>query len=544
MAEFGAIGVIIYTDPHEDGELQYEKPYPEGPGRHPSSVQRGSVQFLSQLPGDPSTPGYASKPGVNRSDTKDYIPSIPSLPISYRDALPFLKSLNGGSFCGSKLGEKWPGSLDGVEYCVENPKSKPTVNLVNEVEFVYTPIYNVIGRILGRLSQEIILGNHRDAWVYGAGDPSSGSAAFNAVIKSFGDLLQTGWRPLRTMVFASWDAEEYGLVGSTEWVEDHSEHLTKHALAYLNVDVGAVGDALNIAASPLLDNVLVQASKDVVANTGKTMYENWLNTSGKAEVGVLGSGSDFTGFLQLLGIASSDMGFSTRKAIYHCMVFLHGLTNLDHSNYDSFYWMETFGDPGWFHHQQIAQLWGLTALRLASSQIVPFNATNYTHKINSYLTTLESLLQETAGAADFESLRKHIQLDHLEDAIHDLTKCAHHLDSKANNLIRHPVDQRCYLGGLICMTRARTHEVERVNRAYLEFERGFVGKGLPGRPVYKHVIYAPGTWEGYAGLTFPSIREAIAEGRWDEAKEQVREISKLLKNGAPCRGLSRSGHCI
>jgi N-acetylated-alpha-linked acidic dipeptidase len=189
---------------------------------------------------------------------------------------------------------------------------------------VYTPIYNVIGRIPGRLAQEIILGNHRDAWVYGAGDPSSGSAAFNAVIKSFGDLLKTGWRPLRTMVFASWDAEEYGLVGSTEWVEDHSEHLTKHALAYLNVDVGAVGDALSIAASPLLDDVLVQASKDVVANTGKTMYENWLNTSGKAEVGVLGSGSDFTGFLQLLGIASSDMGFSTRKAIYHCTVSLYG----------------------------------------------------------------------------------------------------------------------------------------------------------------------------------------------------------------------------
>ena len=317
--EFGAIGVIIYSDPHEDGELQKEKPYPEGPGRHPSAVQRGSVQFLSKLPGDPSTPGYASKPGVNRSDTTEYIPSIPSLPISYRDAIPFLKSLNGGTLCGTELGDNWPGSLDGIDYCVENLTQKPTVNLINEVEFVYTPIYNVIGRIPGTLPQEIILGNHRDAWIYGAGDPTSGTAAFNAVLQSFSRLLKKGWKPHRTLVFASWDAEEYGLVGSTEWVEDHSKHLRENALAYLNVDVGAVGDALNVAASPLLDHVLVQATKDVVTNTGTTVYENWLNSSsGEATVGVLGSGSDFTGFLQLLGIASSDIGFSGRKAIYHC----------------------------------------------------------------------------------------------------------------------------------------------------------------------------------------------------------------------------------
>jgi N-acetylated-alpha-linked acidic dipeptidase len=207
--------------------------------------------------------------------------------------------------------------------------------------------------------------------------------------------------------------------------------------------------------------------------------------------------------------------------------------------------METFGDPGWFHHQQIAQLWGLTALRLASSQIVSFNATNYTNKIKSYLSTLESLLQETAGTTnDFETLKKHIRLDHLEDTIQDLTKYAHTLDSKANDIIHHPVHRNCYLSGLLCVSHPRTKEVDRVNKAYLEFERGFIGKGLPGRPVYKHVMYAPGMWEGYAGLTFPSIREAIAERRWDEAKEQVREISKLLKRGASSRELLELGHCI
>ena len=317
--EYGAIGVIIYSDPHEDGNLKNATPYPHGPGRHPSAVQRGSVQFLSKCPGDPSTPGCASKPGVNRTDPHAYIPSIPSLPISYRDALPFLKSLNGGKLCRSKVGDNWAGSLQGIDYCVESP-SKPIVNLINEVEFVYTPIYNVIGGIPGTSSEEVILGNHRDAWVYGAGDPSSGSAVLNSIAQAFGRLLSQSWKPHRTIILASWDAEEYGLVGSTEWVEDHAKHLTKNALAYLNVDVACVGDALSMASSPLLEDVLVQATKDVITNTGSTMYENWKNTSsGKAHVGVLGSGSDYTGFLQLLGIASSDMGFAPRTSVYQCI---------------------------------------------------------------------------------------------------------------------------------------------------------------------------------------------------------------------------------
>jgi N-acetylated-alpha-linked acidic dipeptidase len=281
-------------------------------------VQRGSVQFLSLCPGDPSTPGYASKPGVNRTDPHDYIPSIPSLPISFRDALPLLKSLNNGKFCGNSLGENWAGALEGVDYCVES-QNHPAVNLVNEVEFVYTPIYNVVGRIPGKTSQEVILGNHRDAWVYGAGDPSSGSAALNAVVKGFGRLVAEEWKPYRTLVFASWDAEEYGLVGSTEWVEDHANHLTKAVLAYLNVDVAAVGDALHIQASPLLDDVVMQATKDIVTDTGRTIHDNWKNTSNDhAEIGHLGSGSDYTAFLQLYGIASLDLGFRPRTAVYHC----------------------------------------------------------------------------------------------------------------------------------------------------------------------------------------------------------------------------------
>jgi N-acetylated-alpha-linked acidic dipeptidase len=313
----------MYTDPFDDGHLANATQYPNGPGRHPSSVQRGSVQFLSKLPGDPSTPGYPSKPGVNRTDTKEYIPSIPSLPISFRDALPLLKSLNGGDFCGLDFADGWAGGLDGVDYCIQNTGNRPFVNLVNEVQFTYSPIYNVIGRIPGDLPQEVILGNHRDAWVYGAGDPISGSSTLNSIAEAFGRLIEMGWRPHRTIVLASWDAEEYGLVGSTEWVEDHATHLRENALAYLNVDIAAVGDALNLEASPLLDNLLFRATKDVVTNTGETVYAAWNRTSnGRPTIGVLGSGSDYTGFLQLLGIASFDMGFKVRKNVHHCIAVI------------------------------------------------------------------------------------------------------------------------------------------------------------------------------------------------------------------------------
>lgn len=327
LQDYGAIGVIIYSDPKEDGDLAATVPYPHGPGRHPSAVQRGSVQFLSLLPGDPSTPGYASKPGVNRTDPHDYIPSIPSLLISYRDALPLLKSLNGGILCGLELGSDWRGGLDGVSYCLENPSKPSTVNLVNNVQYVYTPIYNVIGRIPGWQKEEIILGTHRDAWVNGAGDSVSGSAPFNAVVRGFGDLLKQGWKPLRTLVFASWDAEKHGLVGSTEWVEDHAKHIRKETLAYLNVDVGVVGDSLHVASSPLLDAILVLSTKDIVTNTGDTILENWRNTSnGKPEIDVLGSGSDYTGFLQFMGVPSCEFGFSNRKPVYQCIPsFIGGL---------------------------------------------------------------------------------------------------------------------------------------------------------------------------------------------------------------------------
>jgi N-acetylated-alpha-linked acidic dipeptidase len=203
--------------------------------------------------------------------------------------------------------------------------------------------------------------------------------------------------------------------------------------------------------------------------------------------------------------------------------------------------MDTFGDPGWFHHQQIAQLWGLTALRLATSQIVEFNATAYTNKLKSYLDSLETIMLDNAGE-EFDNVKKDVNLKRLEKAINGLSKYAQHLDAKADDLIRNQTHRKCYFN-LFCMNRSRAAETERVNNAYLEFERGFIGKGLPGRPIYKHVIYAPGTWEGYAGFTFPSIREALAERRWKEAKGQVKEISKLLTKAAAKENTLEHSRC-
>jgi N-acetylated-alpha-linked acidic dipeptidase len=199
----------------------------------------------------------------------------------------------------------------------------------------------------------------------------------------------------------------------------------------------------------------------------------------------------------------------------------------DHSNYDSFYWMDTFGDPGWFHHQQIAQMWGLTALRLASYPIIPFTASAYTHKLQKYV---ESLDKEALSAVDgdMNEVKKNINLDPLEHAIARLSKYARKLDEKADDLEKSPYNRVCYFRGMMCLSRPRKVEIDRVNEAYFQFERIFIGKGLPGRPFYKHVVYAPGIWEGYAGLTFPSIREAITGKHWQEARDQIKEITHVL----------------
>lgn len=313
----GMIACIIYTDPAEDGNVTvangYEE-YPNGGARNPSQVQRGSVQFLSTYPGDPSTPGYPSRENSTRADTSDVLPRIPSIPISEKDARPLIAALEGHGVSGEEVNRTgYVGAIEGSSYS-SGPAPGVKLNVQNEMEEVYTPIWNAIGVINGTNPDEtVIIGNHRDAWIIGgAADPNSGTAVIVELGRAFGKLLAQGWKPKRNIVLASWDAEEYGLVGSTEWVEEYIPWLTGTAVSYLNIDIAASGPHPMIAATPELHTVATDTMKKISwPFTNRTMYDVW-NEETNGTVGVLGSGSDYTAFVHR-GIGSVCMTSSVRR---------------------------------------------------------------------------------------------------------------------------------------------------------------------------------------------------------------------------------------
>ncbi|KAL8965728.1 MAG: hypothetical protein Q9183_003713, partial [Haloplaca sp. 2 TL-2023] len=501
--ELGMVGVVTYSDPQEDGEmteLNGHKPYPDGPARNPSSVQRGSVQFLASAPGDPTTPGYPSKPGVPRQDPHHFTPSIPSLPISYRDALPLLQSLNGYGPSASEFNQYWQGgglAHKNVSYNIGPSPSSLKLRLVNEQEYITTPIWNVIGIVNGTLADEVvILGNHRDAWLAGgAGDPNSGSAALNEVIRSFGVALKKGWKPLRTIVFASWDGEEYGLIGSTEWVEEYLPWLSKATVAYLNVDIGSVGPRFKAQAAPVLNQVIYEATAMVQSPNqtvaGQTVRDVW-----DGQIGTLGSGSDFTAFLDFAGISSIDMAFAeaSQAPVYHY-----------HSNYDSFHWMDTFGDKSWEHHTAMTKIWGLVAASIIESPIIHFKAEDYALCLASYV---ETLIQKAVNSTS-ESTQYLTGLRKLETAVAKLTSASIRFDNHASELGQQIANNS--IPWWKWWEKVKLYlEVQKVNEGYKFLERKFLHQeGLEGREWYKHVVYAPGRWTGYAGAKFPSLDEAI-----------------------------------
>ncbi|KAF2404310.1 glutamate carboxypeptidase [Trichodelitschia bisporula] len=496
--ELKMIGAVIYTDPGDDGSVtedEGDEAYPDGPARQPSSVQRGSVQFLSVAPGDPTTPGVPSKPGVVRSPANASTPSIPSIPISYTDALPLLKALNGYGPEAATLGESWmKGGLrkQGVKYNIGPSPPELALNLVNEQDYVITPMWNVIGVINGTIPDEVvILGNHRDAWVAGgAGDPNSGSAAMNEVVRSLGIALKKGWRPLRTIVLASWDGEEYGLLGSTEWVEEYVPWLNATAVAYLNVDVGSVGPNFKASAAPLLNKALIETTKLVLSPNqtvaGQTVYDTW-----SKHISTMGSGSDFTAFQDYVGIPSVDMGFAGDRTspVYHY-----------HSNYDSFYWMNTYGDPGFHYHATIARIWALLTARIVETPVIDFNATDYAIALQGYLKPVKE------RADDLENPAGKFALTGLEISLGRLLNASISLDAEAEVLAAKVAAS----AGRWQWDADLAQAVRKVNNKYKTLERQFIyKKGLDGRSWYKHVVFAPGLWTGYAGATFPGLVEAL-----------------------------------
>lgn len=367
------------------------------------------------------------------------------------------------------------------------------INLCNEQEYVTTPVWNVIGVIKGFIRDEVVvLGNHRDAWVAGgSGDPNSGSAALNEVIRSFGVALKAGWKPLRTIVFASWDGEEYGLLGSTEWVEENIPWLSKTNIAYLNVDVAASGTQFGPRASPLLNKVIYDVTGLVPApnqTEGQTVRDIW-----DGQIATMGSGSDFTAFQDFGGIASVDFGFGPQEGdpVYHY-----------HSNYDSAAWMEKFGDPTFSYHMATTKMWALAAAQLVESPLVAMSAKDYAVGLEDYLNRVEPVARGEGMHFDFAP---------LYNAISQFQDVAANFDAYAEDLNDQLGDDvpwyhwwkkvKLYL------------QIRVANAKYKGIERAFLYEpGLDGRDWFKHVVFAPGIWTGYSGATFPGLVESFQAG--------------------------------
>ena len=525
--DLGMVGVVIYTDPQEDGQITEEngyETYPAGPARNPSSVQRGSVQPINIAPGDPTTPGYPSLPGVPRQDPQPLLPSIPSIPISYAEALPILQSLNGHGPEASSFNDFWQGgglAYKGVDYNIGPSPPELVLNLVNEQEYVTTPLWNVIGIVNGIIPDEVVvIGNHRDAWIAGgAGDPNSGSAALNEVIRGFGIALSQGWKPLRTIVFASWDGEEYGLLGSTEWVEEYLPWLSGSAIAYLNVDVGARGPRFSTAASPVLNKALYEITSLVPSPNQTTPGQN-IRDTWDGHIRTMGSGSDFTAFQDFAGVPSIDFGFApdTESPVYHY-----------HSNFDSFYWMKNFGDPGFEYHVTMAKILGLFAVQLVESPLIYFNATDYANELGGYFEKVEDLARQCSNNAV-----RNISFQDLAASIYSFQQACHGLDARADALA---IQTKGYLPWWKQLQKVKLWlQVRSVNTIYKFLERKFLyQEGLDDRSFFKHIVFAPGKWTGYSGATFPGLVEGIAEGnaatveRWrDIITGKIQEATKSL----------------
>nr|OQO22324.1 hypothetical protein B0A51_13041 [Rachicladosporium sp. CCFEE 5018] len=548
--DLGMIGVVIYSDPGDDGDITEEngyKPYPAGPARNPSAVQRGSVEYLSIGPGDPTTIGYPSKPGVPRQPTEGKIPVIPSLPVSYAEALPFLRALN---HIGPNATAIWPEHSGGlgyknVSYSIGPSPPGVTINLVNTQEYVTTPLWNTIGVINGSIANEVvIIGNHRDAWIAGgAADPNSGSASLNEVIRSFGVALSKGWKPQRTIVFASWDGEEYGLIGSTEWVEEYIPWLTDAAVAYINVDVGAIGPDFAVAAAPLLNKAIMDVALQV-PSPNQTIAGQTVGSLWSGHISTMGSGSDFTAFQDFAGIPSINVEFSGSpggnlpggsgevKGVYHY-----------HSNYDSFAWMDKYGDPGFLYHETIAKIIALLAAKLSEEPVISFNAVDYAAGLERYLGHLQDGVKELLGSTVTKaelSVEAAKILAPLTRAIANFRDHATALDSWAAFV------DSATAGTSPPSTHVRSKlytSVQAVNTAYKRLERDFYyAPGLDSRTWFKHIVFAPGIWTGYAGATFPGVWEALEYGdeKWtaEERKKQVKRWIGICANAVAKAGES------
>jgi N-acetylated-alpha-linked acidic dipeptidase len=544
-AEHGAIGCLIYSEPQDDGYTR-DNVFPLGPMRPPDGVQRGSVMdFASNSPGDPLTPGVGATPEAKRLELKDAksITKIPVLPISYADAQPLLAAL-----AGPMAPEEWRGTLP-IPYHVGPGPAQ--VHLKVAFNWDIKPVYDVIARIPGSVAPDewIIRGNHHDAWVNGAEDPISAQVSLLEEARSLGSLLKQGWKPRRTIIYCAWDGEEPMLLGSTEWVEAHADELREHAAVYINTDGNDRG-ALTMNGSHSLEQFINGVARDI--NDPETKMTVWqraqLNAIANAKsaddrkelrqrpdlrINALGSGTDFTGFIDHLGIATLDMEYGGEDdgGIYH-------------SIYDDFYWYTHFSDTDFVYGRALAQTVGTSVLRLADAEVLPFDFVNFADTIEMYIKDLQKLLADKQEeiternqeideglfkatldprrptvAPLREEVPPHLNFAPMQNAVDSLTRSAKHYQQSLSQ-------KQSILGDDAMAARLGV-----LNKELIESERRLTNAdGLPRRPWYKHLLYAPGVYSGYGVKTVPGVREGIEQKNYAEADQEIVRVAKALQN--------------
>jgi N-acetylated-alpha-linked acidic dipeptidase len=537
-AEHGALGCLIYSDPKDDGYAEGSV-FPEGAWRPPLGVQRGSVADMPLYPGDPLTPGVGATKDAKRLPLSEAqtITKIPVLPISYADAKPLLKAME-----GPVAPEAWRGGLDITYHLGAGPAK---VHMVMKSNWDTKPLYDVIARMPGSEFPDewVIRGNHHDAWVNGAEDPISGTIAEMEEARAFGELSKQGWRPKRTLIYTVWDGEEPGLLGSTEWVETHAEELSKKAVAYINSDGNGRG-YLGMGGSHSLERFINDVAKDIddpekhisvwkrnqLARISREKGDDRSETRKRKDLRIeaLGSGSDFTPFLQHLGIPSLNLGFGGEDGggIYH-------------SIYDDIYWYQHFSDKDYVYGRALAQTAGTAMMRLADASIVPFEFGDVADTVKKYSGEVKTLWQTKhdeieeqnrqlddgvfSATADptkvsvppaKEMLPPHLNFAPLEDAVDHLSRGA---EAYEKALTAHE----------------QNAPAKELNPLLIQAERTLLDSGgLPKRPWFQHMIYAPGFYTGYGVKTLPAIREAIEEKEWDSAPKQIVRTAAAIEREA------------
>jgi N-acetylated-alpha-linked acidic dipeptidase len=545
-AEHGAIGCLIYSDPHEDGFVEGDT-FPNGPWRPKDGAQRGSVADMPTYPGDPLTPGIGATKGAKRLDIKDAatLTKIPVLPISYGDAQPLLVALT-----GRVAPEGWRGGL-GITYHIGPGPAK--VHLKVKSNWGLKPVFDVIAKIPGAAFPDewVIRGNHHDAWVNGAEDPTSGMVAVLEEARGLGELVKAGWKPKRTIILCAWDGEEPGLLGSTEWAEEHYDELRAHGVAYINSDSNGRG-YFEVEGSHTLEKFVNDVARDIsdpetklsvwkrneahaTANAKSSEQRKEIRERTDLRIPALGSGSDYTAFLQHDGLASLNIGFGGEDGggIYH-------------SIYDDFYWYTHFSDTEFVYGRALAQTGGTAVMRLADADLLPFDFVDFADTVQLYLKELKVLSEKARDdirernreiedgvfkatddprqplvAPSADTVPPHLNFAPLEDAVEAVT----HSAGEYRKALEHANANNG--AGLAAAS------LQGVNHLLMESERKLTtSEGLPRRPWFKHQLYAPGYYTGYAVKTVPAVREAVEQKEWKQADEGIAVVARVLQREA------------